>query len=341
MFRIKHFWFCLAFAFLFSSEFVYCAEKSSEQETNGGVGEVWHSFTLDNDLFVGDDSGYTNGLYYSRYEVIDYPSFSSDFLLKPLLAVIDLENTEVLMESNTFGQSMITPQNIEMEFPDPQDIPYSGFLFYNTSLLAIEEEVADKISTTIGIVGPSSGAEVMQEFFHKVLGSDEPLGWEHQLHDEIVFQFSRGRAWRSWVSDNQFFDFVTSAEASVGTISTDLSGSFLLRLGKNMERSFPAALLTSARATNPVAVDGGWFFYAGLEASYIHNFIFLDGNTFVDSPSIKYDPVEVSAMFGFAYSWDNFSITLAINDLNILGFNDRSDITELTRYGTLTFIWRG
>ena len=307
-----------------------------------GPGEEWHTFTLDNDIFVGEDNGYTNGLFYSNY-LIDQSGRSKpeSFLLEPLKWTLPDKPFEATIDMYTIGQSMITPLDINDPMPDESDVPYSGLLYFNRSFLTITNGTADRISTTVGVVGPLSGAEVTQNYFHGLFNSDEAMGWDHQLKNEIVFQFSRGRAWRTWVSSGNDSDFISSAQLEVGTLSSSLSGTLLWRYGRQMERSFPAVLLTSDRATNPVAVEGGWFVYAGAELSYIHNIIFADGNTFVDSPSIDYDPVELGVMVGLAYSWQDFSVTLSINDLNILGINDSSEITKLTRYGSLTFVWRG
>ena len=69
-------------------------------------------------------------------------------------------------------------------------------------------------------MGPSSGAEFAQEQVHSLTGSDEPEGWDTQLENEPVFQFSRGRVWRSWESADKHFDLLLDSEAKLGTISS-------------------------------------------------------------------------------------------------------------------------
>jgi lipid A 3-O-deacylase len=75
--------------------------------------------------------------------------------------------------------------------------------------------------------------------------------------------------------------------------------------------------------------------FAGAGARYTFNQIFLDGNTWHDSRSIDYDPEQVAVSIGLAYSWENLSMTFAINDLNVIGDEDKN-VDQYTQYGTLT-----
>ncbi len=301
----------------------------------------WLSLTIDNDVFVGNDDGYSNGFFFSLYDTSGTGARpSAKFWVKPLLWSLSDEGYAAAVNSYTIGQAIITPDDITISNPPENDLPYSGLLFFNNTYLAINETYADKLGATLGIIGPSSGAKSTQIWFHDLIDADDPNGWNTQLNDELVFQFSRGRVWRSWVSGGGRFDFLLSSEASLGTLSSAVDAGMMIRYGKDLMRSYATPLLSGSRTSNPVAIKKGWFVYAGVSAGYIFNRIFTDGNTYRDSRSIDYDHEYISALAGFAYSWQNISVTLALNDTNILENESEDQLQDYTRYGTLTFAWR-
>ncbi len=298
----------------------------------------WVSYTLDNDLFLGNDGGYTNGFYVSLYDIEEADAQPTpSWLLKPLLWSLSEKKPLGAVNSYTIGQVMSTPDDITIEYPDENNLPYAGLLFFNNTYLLINEKYADKISTIIGFVGPLSFAEPSQKIVHELTGSDEPMGWDTQLKNELVFQFSRARAWRVWVAKNKQWDFITSSELSVGTISSSFSTGAMLRFGTQLMDSYAIPLLSSTRTTNPVATDGGWYVYTGLIAGYIFNRIFTDGNTYRDSDSIEFDNEYVGLTVGFAYSWKNYSLSFSVNDSNIIASESEEQLENLTQFGALTF----
>lgn len=297
----------------------------------------WSSLTWDNDAFLGnDDDGYTNGMYIALYQLKEYEQPSNaPWLLRPLMWSLT-EKADVGLNAYTIGQAMITPQNTETETPAEDDLPYSGLLFLNNSYLSIHQNYTDKISTTIGVVGPLSLAEESQKTIHKWIGSGEPKGWDTQLKNELVFQLSRARAYRSWVADNNCWDLITAGEVSIGTLSSGVNVDVVLRFGTALKYSYATQLLNSTRTTNPTVIGGGGYVYAGISAGYLFNQIFTDGNTFTDSRSVDYDHEKISAMLGVAYSWGSYSISLAAYDASILT-NKSEKQAGLTQYGTFTF----
>lgn len=298
----------------------------------------WISYTIDNDLFLGNDSGYTNGIYVSLYDLEEegerpIPSW----MLQPLLWSLPAEQSPGAVNSFTFGQTIITPEDITIEVPSEEDLPYAGLLFVNNTYLSINKQYADKTSTTIGVVGSLSLAEQSQNLVHALTGSDEAKGWDTQLENELVFQFSRARAWRSWASESEQWDLITASEFSIGTISSSVDAGMILRYGKNLIGSYAIPLLDSTRTTNPVAINGDWYIYSGIKIGYLFNQIFTDGNSFRDSRSIDYDHEFISLIFGLAYSWNDYSLAFALNDSNIISDQSEEQLKDLTQYGTLTF----
>lgn len=297
----------------------------------------WVSFTLDNDLFLGDDGGYTNGLYLAFYDSEKQATHPEpSWLLTPLQWSIRDTSTVTAISAYTLGQTMVTPADITVTLPDKNDMPYAGLLFINSTFLSVNTNYADKIGVTLGVLGPLSLAEQSQKLIHKMLGSEEPKGWDTQLENELVFQLDRARAWQFWQSNDQRWDLVTLADLTLGTISSAINAGAMIRYGTRLSDSYATTLFGNTRTTNPISIAGSWNLYAGIKAGYKFNDIFMDGNTYRDSHSIEYKHESVGVMLGFTFSWDGYSLALAATDSNLLvgksGYPSESD----ARFGTLT-----
>lgn len=304
----------------------------------------WFTVTMDNDAFSGNDNGYTNGLYVSWFDTADDNKPEPGFLARAMMWSMPGSATARDVSIKTIGQTMITPDDIEEDPPilPPDDLPYGGLLFYSDSYAKIYETHADRISVTIGVVGENSFAEETQEFVHDVISSDEPCCWDSQIDDEVVFQVSRARFWRSWASDGGGADLLLGADVALGTISSSVGASFMVRYGTQLDRSFATALLTNGRTANPVATQEGWYLFAGARAGYLANQIFLDGSKSYDDDfdEIEYDEETIAVTVGLAYSWKEWSFTFAMNDLNVNEDSDNDSAQEYSEYGTFTLAWK-
>lgn len=305
--------------------------------------QSWMSATLDNDFFVYEDNGYTNGLYVSWYDVRDSETsdHSPDFWVKPLIWSMPSGVVKSSASIYGFGQTINTADDIEIPNPPENDFPYSGLLSFNNTFIANRGDYADRISITIGIVGPLALGEQTQKVVHRIIDAQEPMGWHTQLQTEIVFQLSRSRIWRSWASESDTMDFLSGVDMSVGTLRSSVSTGFMFRYGRNLESSYATVLLTENRMSNPTAVNDGWFVYAGVKAGHTFNQIFTDGNTFRDSRSIDYDHSNNVFTTGLTYAWSETALSFAINSpFTINGSEQDKKFAEQTRYGTLTFAWQ-
>ena len=305
--------------------------------------ERWMSATLDNDFFVNEDNGYTNGIFVSFYDVYDDPKAISepDFWVTPLLWSMPSQN-DVFGAINvySFGQTLTTPYDISEVTPSDDTLPYSGLIHFSNTYVTAGPRYAERITTILGVVGPAALGEQTQKIVHKVTSSQEPMGWDTQLNNELVFQFSRGRTVRYWVSDSDKMDVLSISNISIGTIKSDIKTGVMFRYGEQLGSSYASVLLSNARTSNPIAVKKGWFVYVGVGLGYTFNQIFADGNTFRDSRSIDYNHNQNLATYGFSYTWGDASLAFAINSPFSFGTSERDhDVDELTEYGTLTFAW--
>jgi lipid A 3-O-deacylase len=299
----------------------------------------WVSTTWDNDVLFSSDDGYTHGAFFSWFDTGRRANRAPEppLLIKPLLWSMSAE-TDPLYTVNayTLGQMMVTPEDISRRNPDPNDIPYSGLLYYFSSHLQVYEDYADMASVTLGIIGPASGAKATQEFFHKHVAGNNPKGWGHQLDNELVFKLSRDRVWRHWVAEEGNADFLWLGDINVGTLESSVGGYAIIRYGTGLAKSYATAAYRSSRAINSLALDGNWHVYCGVGTRYIGNLIFTDGNTYEDSPSVDLDKTQAGVSFGASYSWRDIAVGVAVEDNAY--FEDR--YKGISRYGTLTFAYR-
>lgn len=305
------------------------------------AGADWASLTWDNDIFLGKDNGYTNGWYASWFEtdMEEHKAVNPSFLVSPLLwSMSDGGEPLFKINTHTIGQAMVTPRDITRENPNRDDLPYSGLFFYTNAHFHVHDQYADKVSTTVGIIGPASGAERTQKFVHRALDADRPRGWDYQLENELVFRISRSRIWRLWASGNGSgkTDVLVSAEGNLGTLESSLGGGLMWRYGRGLAETYVTPAFHSSRSSNPLSIDGGWYVYLGVSARYLANYIFVDGNTFTDSRSAELDHSQFGVTTGITYSWRNVSMTFAVEDMNVL--EDRLEGTD--RFGSLTLAWR-
>ncbi len=309
----------------------------------------WMSFTMDNDSFVGNDNGYTNGMTLAWWDIPEdtdrgqgpEPGFLASLMTWSLPDRADA----FVVDIGVVGQVMITPDDIEEDPPilPPDDLPYGGLLYYSDIFVHIYDQHADTVSVTLGVVGEYSFAEQTQEFVHDLIGSDEPCCWDSQLSDEVVWQVTRSRVWRTWVSDNGHTDFLTSGDLALGSIASSVGVGAMIRHGRDMKRSFATVPLMQGRTTNPIATDGSWYVFAGGRAGYLANQIFLDGSRTYDKDDydeVDYESDTLAVIAGIAYSWKDISFTFAFGDLNTNEVSDNDAAKDYSEYGTFTIAWR-
>ncbi|MCO7224290.1 lipid A deacylase LpxR family protein [Pleionea sp. CnH1-48] len=303
--------------------------------------EPWFSLTLDNDIFVGSDGGYTNGIYASWFDVFE----ESERLSSPMpwyfwmqQKSMDTKQFNTLVEIHNVGQTMVTPSDISAVPPPQDDLPYAGFLFWQGSLIAIRPDYSDISTLMLGVVGPISGAELTQRLVHEITGSETPQGWDYQLKNEPIVNLSRARFWRLLHSDSHSMelDMVGGLEGALGNFDSHVEVSGFLRWGQQLESSYPTVALVGNREANPMAHSGGYFVYVGAGVGYVFNNLFIDGNYLRDSPGIELEHERNFLAVGAAFSGEEWGIS--INYVDFGSFS--SDSGGQQRFGSFSFLWR-
>lgn len=273
------------------------------------------SFVGENDsLATGDDRNYTSGVklaYVSPAEGV--PSWlrgAGSFTRA-------LSGNEPSFWGAAIGQSIFTPEDISANPAPPDQHPYAGWL-YAQIMVAAEEDVPagrrpgflDTYELEFGMVGPSALGRQAQRGLHQFLGAPDPQGWDSQLHDEFAFAASFDRRWRAlriytdYVPGGLEADLTPDAGVSIGTLRTEARAGLTARIGYRIDSDYgPPRVRPSLSGVEHFA--GGplsWSIFAGVQARAVAHNIFLDGNTYRDSPSVEREPLVGDLQVGFTVS---------------------------------------
>lgn len=267
------------------------------------AGAVTFALSLENDVFAGTDQGYTNGTKLS-WDFADAATYDEIDRL-PVWARIIANKTPV-SRRNAFsygatislGQSIYTPRDIERETLIVDDRPYAGWTYLSLSLREREGKVADTFEFTLGVVGPDSYAEDVQNWVHEKLDSQEARGWDNQLKDElgVVLAWRRDMELFAFPDDTSGWgaDVNATYGAVLGNIYTHAHAGVNMRFGYNRKtQAAPPRIRPGNTSALPASQsdprlsgenkDIGFFLTVGSEGRFVGRNLFVEGNTWADS----------------------------------------------------------
>jgi lipid A 3-O-deacylase len=275
---------------------------------------------IENDWFGGTDRHYTNGFKAAWFSA-DLAGWYQQGWRKALAESLPFVNREGGQKNFgvALGQNMYTPQDQDSSVPDPTDRPYAGWTYLEFTFLSKTERLADMVAIQIGMVGRHSYAQDIHHLVHDLTNNVQAYGWAHQLHDEVGVNLIYERKLRLFgrsLSGDLGIDLVPHIGVSLGNVQTYANTGATVRLGINLPSDFGVQLIRGAGGANSpiddndprVAQNRDWsvFVFAAGDGRAVARDIFLDGNTFKDSPSVDKRPFVADLSYGFgliAGSW--------------------------------------
>jgi lipid A 3-O-deacylase len=244
---------------------------------------------LENDIFAGEDNGYTNGFRFSYLSPETNPPKTIQYLADqlPFFTQKGYKRWHA-----SFGQAMYAPDDLTRRNIVPTDRPYAGFLYGSLGMLTDTGHRLDNLQLTLGIVGPASGAKQTQKFVHRLIADTDPQGWSNQLHNELGFILTYERKWRNIYQLSPFglgVDITPHAGASAGNVDTHASLGTMLRFGRDLPADYGPPVMRPNLPGSDFFMPTqtlGWYLFTGIEARAVARNIFLDGNSFRDSHSV-------------------------------------------------------
>ena len=300
------------------------------------------SFTLENDVIGGTDRDYTNGA------LLSYIGPANDLPAAGRLVrsgLVWLQDADVWRMSYGLGQNMYTPQDITRDDPDPDDRPYAGFLYGSIGLSADtrgpdgDPKRLDVLSLDVGIVGPYSFAESAQKRVHELIDSDDPKGWDSQLGTEVAFRLLYERNWRAsgkWDLPVVPLegDVTPHVGVALGTVATYAAAGASFRVGEDLADDYGPPRVRPALGAPGFFddVDGfAWYLFAGFQGRAVARDLFIEGNTFKDSPGVDLEPLQLDLQAGFAVQVGGVEIAFT----HVLRSPQHEENSRWNRFGSI------
>lgn len=245
---------------------------------------------FENDWFYKTDQNYTNGL---EITYTTAPQDSPDWLIDTAHWLPFFTAKGDVRTRYALGQTIFTPLDKTLTNPSPTDRPYAGFLFGTFGLAGDSGTHLDQLQFTVGVVGPMSIAGDTQNWFHGVIGDAKAKGWHYQLRNEpgLIIQYERSIKLIPPKSIlGLIFDFEPHYGAAVGNVYDFANVGAMARLGFNLPGDYgPMRIDPSLPGSNFFEPTGGVsaYVFAGVDGRAVARNIFLDGNTFEDSRSVR------------------------------------------------------
>lgn len=302
-----------------------------EEKRNG----QYFSFNIENDAFGGGkDENYTNGVRLSYHDAnLTIPSWARN--IGELYPGFRINDTTAI--TYTIGQNLYTPRDITLTNPDPDDRPYAGWLYGSAALSTITDNHQDEFEIALGVVGPAALGKNTQNFVHNHIttGADDPQGWNSQLKNEPGITLAWGREypdyWSADLNEKISFSLAPSFGATLGNVYTLAQAGLGFRLApyKDRHADLPTRVSPSIPGTGyfPKLEDKfSWGFFGGVTGYAVARNIFLDGNTWRDSPSVDKKNFIYDASVGFDTIFSNtrLSYTLTHRSKEFDGQDDAS-----------------
>jgi hypothetical protein len=302
--------YCLIALFASAASLPAIAQSQPKPDDKGNF-----SLVVENDRFglLGTDKGYTSGV---RASWVTSPQGTPKWAVNlarqlPLFA----DGSKVRAEY-AIQQAIFTPTDTTLVVPNPLDRPYSGWLNASFGLIGETGPIIDQLSLGVGVVGPASGAQETQKLVHDLLGVTSPQGWASLVRNEPTVQLRYQRSWRALASHafntDYGVDLTPHLGAALGNVYTLANAGMTVRFGKHLQHdSGPPRIGPSVPGSGffEPHTKLGWYLFAGIEGRAVARNIFLDGNTFVDSPHVSKEPFVTDLQAGLAITIDQYRVS--------------------------------
>jgi hypothetical protein len=286
------------------------------------------TFTLywENDAFNGTDRNYTNGFKLTLAKAYTQEQETSGGLTTWMIDHLPFINEPQARRgtSISIGQNIYTPQDTQAGELIEEDRPYAGFSYIGLGFLSQKSVRRDVWEIDIGIVGPLSQAQTVQDFVHDRLDFERANGWENQLGNEIAIEAICESKWRLWRTPQWHgigFDLIPHLGGRMGNVAIYANTGLEMRLGWYVPRDFGSCPIRpgcdigdgdTGVAPEYVQSKYGMHWFASIDGRFVLRDIFLDGNTFRQSHRVDKEPFVADLMAGIAMRFGALQISYAI-----------------------------
>ena len=177
--------------------------------------DKYFRFHYENDFFSAAD------YYYSQGASLE---FVHEALRKfPISKILFHPAHDALRYGMLIEQDVYTPSSIRHDEILYGDRPYAGVLLFKTFLISIDSINAVRYTSSFsaGVLGSAAGGKETQTAIHRMTGNFIPLGWQHQIKNDIVINYQIGFEKKIFLK--KFLLLNGNAEFSAGTLKNKIS----------------------------------------------------------------------------------------------------------------------
>jgi lipid A 3-O-deacylase len=214
------------------------------------------------------------------------------------------------------AQQIYTPDGTSTTVPSPRDRPYAGVLLGNFSLMSDNDDSRSVLTVSLGVVGPDSGAQQLQNDFHDLIGQNRTRGWGSQIQNTPVFEVLHERTWRLPMGTLAGLetDALPSLTIGLGDLRDYIQTGVTFRFGQGLNSDFGVPRLRPGLSggdaftpTRPFA----WYVFAGVDGQAVAYDMLLQSSPFRGGPHVStvWDVAEMQG--GFAVMAYGMRLTFA------------------------------
>lgn len=179
-------------------------------------GDTYFRFNYENDYFNASDRNYTQG--YSLELVL--PALSKN----PINIVLIAPKETVRQYGVAIEHIGYTPRYYERPEIQYGDRPFAAAIMLKSFVITTDTMRKSRMtsSLSLGLIGPGAFGKEMQVGIHEATGNDIPLGWTHQIKNDVVVNYGLQYE-KQIVRYQDLWSLQAEASANLGTLFTNAS----------------------------------------------------------------------------------------------------------------------
>ena len=202
------------------------------------------------------------------------------------------------------AQQIYTPSDTTSNVPSRYDRPFAGVLLGNFSLMSDTKDTRSVLTISVGVAGPDSGAEQLQNSFHDLIGQRRTQGWGGQIQNTPIGELLHERIWRLHLGTVSGLeaDALSSLTIAVGDLRDYLQTGVTFRFGQGLDSDFGPPRIRPGLSggdayipTRPFA----WYMFVGADGQAVAYDLLLQSNPFRSGPHVSaiWDVAEMQGGF--------------------------------------------
>lgn len=302
---------------------------------------------LENDGIFANDGNYTNGFSLTWESKARFSHQQNLPASMPLFFQLQHNLRLPIAQAQTawgikISQRMWTPNDIDLIEAQPDGRPYAGLLEIETHTVDYSPKFAQKTWLALGIIGPKAKTEQVQKKIHSFIGSTSPQGWQHQVQDQITFQFSheldalmfRSQKFRGRLFTHSQWEVSSYSHLAIGNFNSEASLGLLFRWGTLLNKTFGRLSSHFGYIGNTADIirTNNFSLYSRLQLGYRFNDLSIEGELPYES-MLEIQHKQAKAAIGITWTIKDLAINWSLNSYTRAYSSDNKSWHS---YGSLT-----